>query len=428
MQKALFSIFLFFLIFAGCGENSDIVDGEKVEIKDELFSEFGVGFGATYAFGFAKKDSFEKVWVSSISLINQDDNLKFKDIKNFDEDEFKKIQKSLSTSKFVVYWIPKNWKESWFDINELQKAMDGGLVPVFIYWYFGDFLMNGMPNTLESDEYREDNERLSSFLSKLKGKKLLILEPEFNKKSVLKDEETKLGFAEIIRDAIITIKAKNSDTLFSLAMMDRGRRDVKSVSTCGYENCALGDKKAWVEVDTIYNALLDELDFISFQQMIGQFSRDPNNPGTWESPNPISYKDSKIGIDFLAARVINFSTFLNKRYKKPIFLPYIAIASATWNDNNLNNKIEQIELDKEGWIPKIDKTYKDLLIDKKRLQDAGLFGICAMELFDDPNHDEGGYQFFIDNEYHLGVIATKNNDGAFMPKGSVLDILFPKVR
>lgn len=32
--------------------------------------------------------------------------------------------------------------------------------------------------------------------------------------------------------------------------------------------------------------------------------------------------------------------------------------------------------------------------------------VAAMALFDDPQHDAGGWQYFMQNEYHLGLIKT----------------------
>jgi hypothetical protein len=39
-----------------------------------------------------------------------------------------------------------------------------------------------------------------------------------------------------------------------------------------------------------------------------------------------------------------------------------------------------------------------------------MFGYSVMELFDNPRHDYGGYQFFINNEYHLGIIKSSAID------------------
>jgi hypothetical protein len=84
--------------------------------------------------------------------------------------------------------------------------------------------------------------------------------------------------------------------------------------------------------------------------MIGQFSRDPNNPGTWDNPNPISYSDSEIGIDNLSTRVANFTQYLKEKYNKPVFLPYIAIATATWNDTNGNGAVDATDIATNGDI------------------------------------------------------------------------------
>ena len=58
-----------------------------------------------------------------------------------------------------------------------------------------------------------------------------------------------------------------------------------------------------------------------------------------------------------------------------------------------------------------------------------------MMLFDHPQHDYGGYQFFMRNEYHLGIIATSAEDeidehlyGDIEPKGRVLRYIFSKKR
>ena len=36
----------------------------------------------------------------------------------------------------------------------------------------------------------------------------------------------------------------------------------------------------------------------------------------------------------------------------------------------------------------------------------GMFGLALMNLFDDPKHDMGGYNYFLQNEHHLGVMST----------------------
>ena len=54
-----------------------------------------------------------------------------------------------------------------------------------------------------------------------------------------------------------------------------------------------------------------------------------------------------------------------------------------------------------------------------------------MSLFDNPQHDVGGYQYFMQNEYHLGVLKSSAKDaidiasfGDIVPKGSIINSVF----
>ncbi|CAA6818815.1 MAG: Endo-1,4-beta-xylanase A, partial [uncultured Sulfurovum sp.] len=168
-----------------------------------------------------------------------------------------------------------------------------------------------------------------------------------------------------------------------------------------------------------------------FQEMVAQFSRDPYNPGTWSTPNPKAYTESEIGIDFLAERINNMTAFLHQKYNKPVFLPYMTVATATWDDTNVNGQIDSNEVDLEGWEEKASQTYQDMLDLRGELQSNGLFGYAPMALFDDPAHDKGGYQYFMNNEYHLGVSKTNAQDGVhtrllgdLSPKSNILNFIY----
>jgi hypothetical protein len=192
-------------------------------------------------------------------------------------------------------------------------------------------------------------------------------------------------------------------------MTDTGNRGVnQTYEKCGYDNCALGDKYEWSRAKDIYEGLIDKLDFISFQEMIGQFSRDPADAGSWDEPNPKAYSDDEIGIDYLPKRLENMASYLYELYHKPIYLPYMAIATATWRDIDGDGKIDDDEIDKSGYEAKANQVYQD--IDRDALASNHLFGYSVMELFDNPRHDYGGYQFFINNEYHLGIIKSSAID------------------
>ncbi len=401
---------------------------------NDLFTKFGIGFGGSYAFPFTSNTADEKIWVSSVDLVldnNIESNEYYSNIKNFDASAFDNLQNKLKNSKFLVFWFVKGWEENWFNIDKIQEAINAGYTPVFNYWYFGDRL-NGIPSESEKAEYAEDNQKVATFLNKLSGTKLLILEPEFNKEAIVSSDSNQHEFASIMSSAIDTIKSNTTGVLFSLAMMDTGNRgENQTYAKCEYDNCSLGDKYEWGRPSIVYNDLLPKLDFISFQEMVGQFSRDPSNPGDWENPNPIAYSNADIGIDNLSTRVANFTQYLKDKYNKPVFLPYIAVATATWSDANSNGSIEDSEINYSGWDSKADTLYQELSSMKTELQQKGLFGFAPMALFDDPRHDYDGYQYFMQNEYHLGVIKSGAVDGVdiatngdISPKSNIIENLF----
>ncbi|GEM_PF-1151698 len=416
------------------GENNNSLDNNSTPSNNPLFTQFNVGIGGAGSFPFASSTPNETIWVNSVDLMldsNIANNNYYKNIKSFDYQKFTSLQQYLKNSKFLVLWLVDGWQESWFDTTKIQSAMDRGVVPVFNYWYFGDKLMDGLDETKKA-KYKEDYARLSTFLNKLNGTKILIMEPEFNKQNITATAQSQHEFASVIGEAIDSIKAKTTNVLFSLAMMDTGSRNLNQTSAeCGYANCALGDKYEWGLSEIVYNDLINKLDFISFQQMVGQFSRNPQNAGGWDTPNPIAYSDSQIGIDVLADRINNMAKFLKEKYNKPIFLPYIAIATASWSDTDGDNQIDSTEVIKDGWESKANGVYQKLSTMRETLLANGLFGFAPMELFDNPRHDYNGYQYFMNNEYHLGIIASGAVDvqdiasyGDLKFKGSILDYIY----
>jgi hypothetical protein len=394
----------------------DLNDSFRYDCKDYFFNQFNVGYGGAASFKF-----YDNKWLNSTDILlnNVDEN---DEIVDFNESQFNNLSGYLNKSKYVTYWITKGWEESWFNLTKIQKAIDAGKIPVFVYWYLGDELMNGLTSS-KVDEYLEDIRKVNTYFSTLSGQQLWILEPEFNKQNILNNNEEQELFIDTIKNAINIIK--NKERKISLCMMDTGARDVNSTKVCGYENCSYGDNDEWDRVKPIYNALLDELDFISFQEMVGQFSRDDNNPGTWDEPNAISHTDDEIGINNLAKRIDNFATYLKTTYNKPVYLPYITIATATWNDSNDDGNITGNEINTSGWEDKASNVYRDL-------NSTSLFGYSIMELFDNPTHDDGGYQYFMQNEYHLGVVKSDINNsqltGNIKFKGTILENVFKEER
>jgi len=399
------------LIMVGCsggGGSSDTSPKEMIDNTetndstkwDTLYESFNVGIGMDGAYPFSD-GSDTPIWLSSADLIFNDkiDQVsRYQPIEKFDGAAFKELQSKLKKTKYVVYWISKYWEENWVSVDDIQSAMDLGYVPVFNYWYFADELAGGLPDADTTQEYYTHNQKVLKFLQKLKGKKIVIMEPEFNKNSVVHTptQEEQETFAKTLAQAIDTLRGGTEDTLFSLSMMDAGLRSATdSHVSCGYSPCALGDKKMWDSVEPIYTLLLPKLDFLSFSEMVGQFSRDHDDPGSQESPNPRSYTNDELGIEYLDTRIINLSTYMNEKYHKPVFLSHITIATATWSDDNSNGAIEKSELDLSGWEDVAEDFYLAMMDRKEELYQSGLFGFAVMKLFDDPQHDINGYQISI---------------------------------
>jgi len=409
-------------------------DEENSTIENPKPESINVGFGGACAFPFTSKDEEELIWVSAKDLVLDEaiaSNDYYAEIKVYDPDAFSTLQSYLKKSKYVVFWITKGWEESWFNLDEIQTLIDSGYTPVFNYWYFGDTLLNGLPDDDAKEAYNSDAKRVSDMLASLSGEVLLVLEPEFNKESIVKDEETQHLFANILQGVVDIFKTNNSNLLLGLSMMDTGKRNVNEVENCGYEQCALGDKEAWEKPEIVYEDLLESLDFVAFNQMLASFSRDYENPGDWDNPNPRNYSDEELGIDYFADRMVNFSTFLNEKYHKLVFMPYMAIATATWSDEDEDGEIDENEVSKSGWVDRAESVYRTMRDKRESLKDAGLFGYATMALFDDPRHDYGGYQYFMNNEYHLGIVETGAQDevdsaayGDLTFKGEILSLLF----
>ncbi len=395
---------------------------------DPIFSDLNVGFGDRFFWDFYGENN-TVVWMSVHDLLLDDtigSNPKYTKILRFDPAAFENLQGYLRNSKFLVFWLTKNWQESWFDVDQLNTLVSAGYVPVFMYWYFGDGL-TGVPSDQEVREFLSDVDRVIQFLKKIQGKKLLIFEPEFNIPSIVNDPVAGEKFANIIGTAVDKVRSELPDTLISLCMMDAGSRNANDTNpSCGYENCALGDIGSWIKADNVYAHIVDRLDFMCFQEMVSQFSKDPSNPS-----QPKIYTEEEIGIDYLPERILNLTWFLRDMYGKPVLLGYIAVASGTWNDTDGDLQIDPGEFDPTGWDHKVVQTFRRLRELRPLLKEAGLFGYMPMMVFDHPQHDEGGYHFFLKNEHHIGIVRTSAVEevdqhlyGDPKPKGTVLEEIY----
>jgi len=349
-------------------------------------------------------------WIDIIDIMD-DINLSDKNIKEYNPFSFYRVRHILKNSDFLTLWLTKNWDESWFNIDKIQKYLDSGRFLIINYWYFGDGL-NYIPNDDELNDYYDNVKKLSNSIAQVDGDILLVFEPEFNKYFITSDENNSKAFANIISKAIDIIKDKNPNILISLCMMDTGIRDVNQTwSDCGYDNCALGDKHEWQKADSVYRYLKDKLDFISFEETLAQFSRNLTNPGTLDEPNATSFTVDSVGLEQLPQRILNFTKYLHNKYDKPILLDYLGVASATWSDKNGDGKIQDEEINPDGWNSYIETLYKNLRDMQSDFIDAGLFAYSPWMLIDDPAHDKNGWQFYLQNEYHFGLMKSSAKPG-----------------
>jgi hypothetical protein len=402
MRKILFFIVILFIIGCGSEENNNT--------SQNIITQRGTPLRGGYPFYKTDKNI---TWIDGLDFLLKDEfNYSILD---FNKTAFENLHNYIQQNKYFSMWFVKSWFDAgtpsnWYHLDSIQKAMDKGYIPVFLFYYFGDSYNYVMPNDDEISQYYKDTQKFVDYISTLKGKKIVIVEPEFNKNIVLNNQDNADKMAQVYSNAIDIIKTL-SDVEISLCMMDTGNRGVyETFEKCGYKNCALGDKEEWSRSEIIYNQLLNKIDFISFQEMVSQFMRDPSNPGSNDNPNLKVYTADEIGVDFLADRINNFSNFLTNKYHKPVMLAYVSIASGVWNDINGDLKIEDDEFSPNGWDLKIDNFYNNMRNLEANLSKNNLLAYIPMALIDDPVHDINGYQAFNRNEYHLGLVSTSAKD------------------
>lgn len=369
---------------------------------DRLIWEFDVGDGGTHA-------------VSSVDIVLGGPSIDYapKDL-NASLNALRERQK-VGNASFMTLWVTPAWNVSWYQPSEVQRAMSAGLTPVFMDWFFGDSLVSGDARgavTARLQEYSDHGLRLGRFLGQFDGDVLVVMEPELNKSTTQDWPE----FGHIIREhGIAAIRAgvaetnqatgRQTEVLFGAALNDNGQRSAE-LDDSVYGSKAEGDSYGWTLTDPLMEALLPDLDFIGFQELIGQFHRDPAS-----DDGVISETEISLGLDAFPQRILNYSAYLHQKTGLPVFIPYIGLATSTWEDRNGNGAIDDGEIEKLGWEREVGKTLSELRDLDEELRAAGVVGMGTMMLFDDPAHDLGGYQYLLDNEYAIGLVATNAEDG-----------------
>ncbi|WP_281950461.1 hypothetical protein [Nitrosophilus kaiyonis] len=262
------------------------------------------------------------------------------------------LNKNLSNFNSYSLWITKDWNENWYSIEKINSSIKQGLTPIFIFYWFEDEICNDFVKK-NRKKYFLHLKKFSNFLKKIKGKKIVILNPEFNQNDIYKSKK----FNTILIKSIKILKEDNKNTLIGFCLGDFGDYDL------------IEDELNWKMYEKSYIKAIKYIDFIAFQEMRALT------------------RNKKYQILNTPYRAFAFAKFLYKRYKKPTFLAYLAISS--YKDNNLQNKVLE--------------TFNELLPCIKK--EANLIGINYFHLIDQPS--QKGY--FKKAEKFFGVIDKYGN-------------------
>ena len=249
----------------------------------------------------------------------------------------------------VSIWITRDWKEEWFDAKTTQKEIiDKGYIPMFIFYYFADDINPKFLKTTQK-AYFQQLKKFTHYLQKLKGQKIVVLNPEYNMFGVEK------------LDAMNDIFLKSYEILRVDPQVIVG----PCVGDFGnYKN--INEPKEWILFDKSLRRAAKKADFIAFQEMRALT------------------KNSQGDMLRTPQRAYNFSKYLYKKYKKPTIFAYAAISSYGKNGEKIQRDVYK------GFVKYIPKMYKEA--------ELMLFG--TFHYFDYPGH----VGYFDKGEEFFGVL------------------------
>jgi hypothetical protein len=263
-------------------------------------------------------------------------------------------KKNLPNVNAISIWITKNFDfKHWFRPKSINiHIVKKGYIPIFIvYWYRDNISKKFVKKTKK--EYFKFLKQVNEYLLKIKGKKYIILDPEFNENGVEKWE--RFNFYLIKSYKIL----KNKNRKIGIGIGDFGIYS----KTFDIDN--------WTSFDKSINKAVKKFDFISFQEM-----------------RAIT-RNNEYDIKNTPYRSLEFARFLYKKYKKPTFLAYLAISS-------YKSKSQAF----------VYKRYAQLLPIFKK--EAHLIGFNVFHLWDTPQ--QVGY--FLKAEKYFGILDKNGNKKA----------------
>lgn len=256
---------------------------------------------------------------------------------------------NLTSVNTISLWITKDWKQEWYPVKEVNKLIvEKGYTPMFIiYWFADDISVEFIQKNYHA--YIEYLKSFREYLDGIKGKTYVVLHPEYNENGVGEWD----GFNDLLLESKKILN--NGNVRIGPCVGDFGNYDKAS------------DKENWSRFHPSLKRSIEEFDFIAFQEMRGLTRNKPND------------------IKMIPERIEAFSTFLKKKYNKPVLLSYLAISS--WGEN-----AEALQADAIKGIAETQNT----------LERSGLFGINLFHLIDFPDH----IGYFNEGEKHFGIIRA----------------------
>ncbi|WP_456479285.1 hypothetical protein [Nautilia sp.] len=251
-------------------------------------------------------------------------------------------------------WITRNWRENWYPAETVNKFIRHGYTPIFIFYWFADDISPSFVKK-NKQKYFSTLNSFAKYLQKIKGKVIVILNPEYNENGMHNSR-----FFDFIQAESILILKKRKNTSVGICPGDFGNYDL------------LWDEQNWETFAPSMKISSKLADFIAFQEMRALT------------------KNKKHQIKQTPLRALAFATYLHKKYKKPTFLAYLAVSS--YKDENLQAYVFKK-------FAKLMPLFKHT---------ASLIGFNVFHYIDVPNHKG----FFSTAEQYFGL---KTADGMKKP-------------
>lgn len=202
------------------------------------------------------------------------------------------LHKELHNVNSFTIWITRDWKEEWYPAKTVNAMIQKGYTPVFIFYYFADDISPSFVKK-HKNRYFYALQRFIHYLQKIKGKKIVVLNPEYNENGMSSSKD----FDLVNVTSIIKIKNSVKNVFVGPCVGDFG------------EYTKVWDQHNWDAFAPSLYFSAKVADFIAFQEMRALT------------------RNTKKEILLIPKRILALTTYLWKKYHKPTLLAYLAISS-----------------------------------------------------------------------------------------------------